>query len=183
MDIISVSNLSKKYDKYLAVDNISFNLKEGEIIGILGPNGAGKTTTIQMLLGVLTPTNGDIYYFGKNFHSNREEILEKINFSSTYTNLPWILTVKENFDCISYFYNIKNRKKRIKEIVELFKLEDLYYLKISSLSAGQLTRVNLAKSFINYPEVLLLDEPTASLDPEIAQYVRDFILNQRKKKN
>ena len=183
MDIISVSNLSKKYDKYLDVDNISFNLKEGEIIGILGPNGAGKTTTIQMLLGVLTPTKGEINYFGKNFHMNREEILEKINFSSTYTNLPWILTVKENFDCISYFYNIKNRKKRIKEIVELFKLEDLYYLKISSLSAGQLTRVNLAKSFINYPEVLLLDEPTASLDPEIAQYVRDFILNQRKKFN
>lgn len=183
MDILSVANLSKIFDKYNAVDNISFELKEGEIIGILGPNGAGKTTTIQMLLGVLTPTKGEIYYFGKNFHMNREEILEKINFSSTYTNLPWILTVKENLDWISYFYNIKNRKNRIKEIVELFKLEDLYSLKIRSLSAGQLTRVNLAKSFINYPEVLLLDEPTASLDPEIAQYVRDFILNQRKKFN
>src|SRR3989338_11150005 len=106
-----------------------------------------------MLLGVLTPTKGEIYYFGKKFNLHREEILERVNFSSTYTNLPWILTVKENFNYISYFYDIKNRKKRIKEIVELFKLEDLYYLKISSLSAGQLTRVNLAKSFINFPKV------------------------------
>ncbi len=181
MNILSVSNLSKVYGKYLAVDDISLNLKEGEILGVLGPNGAGKTTTIQMLLGVLTPTKGEIYYFGEKFNSNREEILEKVNFSSNYTNLPWILTVRENFNYISYFYDIHDRKKRVKEIVELFKLEDLYNLKISSLSTGQLTRVNLAKSFINYPKVLLLDEPTASLDPEIAQYVREFILNQRKK--
>ncbi len=181
MDILSVSNLSKIYGKYLAVDDISLNLKEGEILGVLGPNGAGKTTTIQMLLGVLTPTKGEIYYFGKNFRLNREETLEKVNFSSTYTNLPWTLTVRENFNFISYFYAIPDRKKRIEEIVALFKLEDLYNLEINSLSSGQLTRVNLAKSFINYPRVLLLDEPTASLDPEIAQYVRGFILHERKK--
>ena len=181
MDILSVSNLSKTYGKYVAVDNIFLSLKEGEILGILGPNGAGKTTTIQMLLGVLTPSEGEIYYFGKNFSLNREETLEKVNFSSTYTNLPWVLTVRENFNYISYFYDIPDRKKRIKEVVKLFKLEDLYSLKINDLSAGQLTRVNLAKAFINYPKVLLLDEPTASLDPDIAQYVRGFILNERKK--
>ncbi|MEX1052725.1 MAG: ABC transporter ATP-binding protein [Patescibacteria group bacterium] len=181
MNILSVSNLTKRYGKYLAVNNISFKLREGEILGILGPNGAGKTTTIQMLLGVLTPTAGDISYFGKNFKENREFILERVNFSSTYTNLPWTLTVKESFSFISYFYDIKNRKKRINEIVSLFKLKDLYNSEIKDLSAGELTRVNLAKAFINYPKVLLLDEPTASLDPDIAKYLRKFIINESEK--
>lgn len=181
MDILTVSGLTKKFGDYSAVDNISLDLKEGEILGILGPNGAGKTTTIQMLLGVLTPTKGQINYFGKNFVDNREELLEKINFSSTYINLPWLLTVRESFKFISYFYDIPDRKKRVEEIVSMFKLEDLYNMEIDALSAGQLTRVNLAKAFINSPKVLLLDEPTASLDPDIAKYVREFILNQRQR--
>jgi len=102
MDILTVKNLTKRFGKFTAVNNISFSLKEGEILGLLGPNGAGKTTTIQMLLGVLTPTQGEVKYFGKNLIDNKEEILEKVNFSSTYTQLPWLLTVEENLKFVSY---------------------------------------------------------------------------------
>ena len=180
MEILQAKNLKKHFGAFTAVDNISFSLKEGEILGFLGPNGAGKTTTIQMLLGALTPSSGDVFYFGKNLKTSREEILEEVNFSSTYTNLPWDLTVWENLHFISYLYKIDNRKKRVEEMLELFKLTDLRKHKISKLSAGQITRVNVAKAFINYPKVLLLDEPTASLDPDVASYVRDFILKERK---
>ncbi len=174
-----VKNLTKKFGNFIAVDNVSFELKEGEILGFLGPNGAGKTTTLQMLTGSLVPDSGEIEYFGKSLFTNREQILENINYSSTYTSLPWNLSVKENLTFISYFYNIKNRKKRIDEIAETFKLKDLMEKRVAQLSAGQTTRVNLAKAFVNHPKILLLDEPTASLDPEIAKYLRDFILSQR----
>ena len=179
MDILQVKNLTKKFGKFTAVNNISFSLKEGEILGFLGPNGAGKTTTIQMLLGVLTPTLGQIFYFGKELQSNREKILENVNFSSTYTNLPWELTVKENLTYLSYLYQIKNRKQRIEKIVKIFRLEKLLNQQLQELSSGQLTRVNLAKALINFPKILLLDEPTASLDPEAASYIRHFLLKQR----
>lgn len=179
MAILDVKNLTKKFNNFTAVDNVSFSLKEGEILGFLGPNGAGKTTTIQMLLGVLTPTEGTIRYFDKEFPKHRTEILEHVNFSSTYTNLPWWLTVKENLSWISYMYEIKDRKKRIEKIVESFRLQDIYKKPMTDLSAGQLTRVNLAKAFLNYPKVLLLDEPTASLDVEIAEYIHEFLLTQR----
>jgi ABC-2 type transport system ATP-binding protein len=181
MNILNVNNLTKKFGTFTAVDTISFSLKEGEILGLLGPNGAGKTTSIQMLLGVLTPTSGSIHYFDKNLLQHREEILEQVNFSSTYTNLPWALTVHDNLTFISYLYAIPNRKKKIQEIIEIFKLKALLSHRMSELSAGQMTRVNLAKAFINNPKVLLLDEPTASLDPDIAQYIREFILEERKK--
>lgn len=184
MAVLEVKNLTKKFGPpaggFTAVNNISFELKEGEILGLLGPNGAGKTTTIQMLLGVLTPTKGEVYYFGKDLTSNREEILEKVNFSSTYTQLPWILTVKENLTYISYLYQISNRQNRIKKIINNFRLEKLINQRMNELSSGQLTRVNLAKAFINFPKVLLLDEPTASLDPEVADYIRSFLLKERK---
>ena len=181
--ILEVKNLIKSYGTFNAVKNISFSLKEGEILGFLGPNGAGKTTTIQMLLGVLTPTAGEISYFGKDFKKHRQDILEQVNFSSTYTNLPWNLTVTENLTYISYLYAVKDRKKRIKKVVEIFKLEELLKKQMHQLSAGQQTRVNLAKAFINLPKVLLLDEPTASLDPDIAKYIRDFIKEQRQEYN
>ncbi len=183
MDVLEVKNLTKKFKDFVAVDSISFSLKKGEILGLLGPNGAGKTTTIQMLLGVLTATSGSISYFGKNFFTHREEILERVNFSTTYTNLPWNLTVKENFHYTSYLYNIKDRNKAVDEVIEIFRLKELEKQILSELSAGQLTRVNLAKAFINNPDILLLDEPTASLDPEIAQYIRSFILSKRSEKN
>ena len=180
MPILEVNNLTKKFGKVYAVNDLSFTLQEGEILGLLGPNGAGKTTTIQMLLGVLTPTNGSISYFGKNLNEHREEILEDLNFSSTYTTLPWELTVKENLTVLSYLYRIANRKKRLEEIAQTFRLRSLWKKPVYALSAGQMTRVNLAKAFINFPKIILLDEPTASLDPEAAQYIREFLLNQRK---
>lgn len=185
MPILSVKNLTKRFGSsaggFVAVNDISFDLQEGEILGFLGPNGAGKTTTIQMLLGLLTPSAGTIEYFGKNLTQQREDILESINFSSTYTHLPWRLTVKENLRYTSYFYKIDNRKERLNYIFEIFKLEPLLNQKISDLSAGQTTRVNLAKAFINFPKALLLDEPTASLDPDVAKYIRDFLKNQQEK--
>ncbi len=177
--ILDVNNLTKNFGSFTAVKRISFSLKRGEIVGLLGPNGAGKTTTIQMLLGVLTPTDGKIEYFGKELRTHREEILEQVNFSTTYTNLPWRLTVRENLTFVSYFYDIKNRKSRVEEIIEIFKLSEIAKKSISQLSAGQKTRVNLAKAFLNYPKVLLLDEPTASLDPDIAAYVREVILQRK----
>lgn len=183
MDILEVKKLTKKFGSFTAVDTISFSLKEGEILGLLGQNGAGKTTTIQMLLGVLEPTFGEIRYFGKTFKSHREEILEQVNFSSTYTNLMWWLTVKENLEVMSYMYNIHNRKERIAWVIQTFRLEEVQHQELTELSAGQLTRLNLAKAFINLPKILLLDEPTASLDPEIAYEVRKFLEKERKEFN
>lgn len=179
MSILSVHRLTKQFGTFTAVDDLSFSLREGEILGLLGRNGAGKTTTIQMLLGVLTPTLGEIRYFGKDFARNREEVLEDVNFSSTYTHLPWGLTVAENLRFISFLYTIADRRSRVAKIVSLFRLEELLDQPLIELSAGQLTRVNLAKAFINFPRVLLLDEPTASLDPEAAKYIREFLLHER----
>ncbi len=179
MSVLSVKKLTKQFGSFVAVNNISFELRQGEILGLLGPNGAGKTTTIQMLLGIMTPTEGEIQYFEKPFPLFREEILEKVNFSSTYTNLPWDLTVKECLCFSSYLYDIKNRKERIKKIVEIFRLSNLLKQTLNQLSAGQVTRLNLAKAFLNFPAVLLLDEPTASLDPDVADMVRKFLLEER----
>ncbi|MBD3363009.1 ATP-binding cassette domain-containing protein [Candidatus Dojkabacteria bacterium] len=183
MAILEVKNLTKKFKDFTAVDNISFKLEEGEILGLLGPNGAGKTTTIQMLLAVLTPSSGEVTYFGKSIFEHRVEILERVNFSSTYINFPWEMTVRENLTYISYLYKIKNRKKRIKKIKNIFSLDKLMNKKIRELSDGQKTKINLAKSFINFPKVLLLDEPTASLDPDIANKIRKVLKNQRKEFN
>ena len=181
MEVLRAENLTKRFDKFVAVDDVSFSLKEGEILGLLGPNGAGKTTTLQMLLGILTPSFGKVFYFGKGLDEHREEIMERVNFSSTYTNLPWNLTVWECLTFVSYLYDIDGRSKRVKEIMDIFRLTELSNAQIRDLSAGQLTRVNLAKAFVNFPKVLLLDEPTASLDPEVAKYIREFLLNERKK--
>lgn len=181
MNVLDVANLTKKFGDFTAVDDISFSLEEGEILGFLGPNGAGKTTTIQMLLGTLRSTDGSILYFGKNLRDHQEEIHEQINFSSTYINLPWDLSVEENLTFISYLYKISDRKARVKKIVEIFDLNEFLKIQTYKLSAGQITRVNLAKAFINFPKILLLDEPTASLDPEIADFTRKFLLEERKK--
>lgn len=178
--VLEVKNLTKIYKKVKAVNNISFNVGEGEIVGLLGPNGAGKTTTIQMLLSTLTPTSGTINYFGKNFAAHREEILQKVNFCSSYIRLPWRLTVYENLDVIARLYGVKNRRRRIKKLLDAFDISEFEKRPFASLSAGQIMRVILAKSFINYPRVILLDEPTASLDPDIAFKVREFLLREQK---
>ncbi|MFS8506586.1 MAG: ABC transporter ATP-binding protein [Candidatus Babeliales bacterium] len=188
MPVLKVSNLIKTFSSgifpftkkksYTAVDNISFTLNKGEILGLLGPNGAGKTTTIQMLLGTLTPTSGSIHYFDHDFTHNRIALLNKIGYASGYDKLPARLTVAENLDIIGRIYNIPSliRTKRIKELLEFFQIGELHNKQTGTLSAGQATRVMLAKTFINVPEIVLLDEPTASLDPDIAHQVRKFIL-------
>jgi ABC-2 type transport system ATP-binding protein len=176
---LAVRDLTKQFGKFTAVDRVSFELAEGEILGFLGPNGAGKTTTIQMLLGVLTPTSGDILYFGKSLSTHRSEVVEHVGFSSTYTNLPWDLTVLECLRYSALLYDIPDRRKRLAEIVELFDLAELQRRQIKELSEGEKTRVNLAKAFLPFPKVLLLDEPTASLDPDVATYVRDLLKRRR----
>lgn len=183
MAILEVSDLKKTFKQTPVIKGLTFDMREGEILGILGPNGAGKTTTLQMLLGILTPTSGNIEVFGKDIAIHKSEILESVNFSSTYVDMPWRLTVKENLTWSSYLYNIDNRTKRLNKIKELFRLEKLWSQPVASLSAGQKTRVNLARSMINFPKILLLDEPTASLDPEVAAYMRIFFVQQRTKFN
>lgn len=185
--VLEVKNLTKKFgrppNEFVAVDNLAFNIKDGEILGLLGPNGAGKTTTIQMLLGVMEPAAGEISYFGKLFKKHREEILKNVNFSSTYISLPWWFTVSEILEVFARLYEVPNRKKRIEKLLMEFEIESLKNKKFHMLSAGEKTRLLLTKSFLNYPKVLLLDEPTASLDVEIAIKVREFLKKEQKEYN
>ena len=191
MPVLTVNNLTKiftsgfwpfkKLQTYTAVDNISFQLKKGEILGFLGPNGAGKTTTIQMLLGTLTPTSGMITYFGNDFAQHRVAALKKIGYASGYDKLPARLTITENLDIVGRIYGLKQsyRGQQIEKLLKSFGIWQLRDRQTGTLSAGQATRVMLAKAFISDPEVVLLDEPTASLDPDVAHEVRQFILAQR----
>lgn len=177
-------NLIKKFGDFTAVNGVSFDVAAGEILGVLGRNGAGKTTTLQMCLGALTPTSGEIKYFGKTFDDkSRSEILEFVNFSSTYTFLPYDLTTRENLLYSAWLYKIDDRNKRLSDVKEMFELDDLWDQKFTDLSAGQKTRVNLAKAFVNKPKVLLLDEPTASLDPTTADFVRKLVLKEKAERN
>ncbi len=181
--VLEVKNLSKKFGKFIAVDNISFSLKEGEILGFLGPNGAGKTTTLHMLMDISDPTSGEISYFGKPLKKHREEIVKHINFSSTYIDLPWLFTVKEALNLFADLYEIPNKVKRIKKLCAEFELDHLMKKQFYMLSAGEKTRLLLAKAFINYPKVILLDEPTASLDPDIAVKIHAFLRKEREEYN
>ena len=181
-NLVEVKNLKKNYGSIEAVKDISFNIKENEIIGLLGPNGSGKTTTIGMMLGLLKPSNGEILIDGKKIEENRIEILQKINFISPYIELPKKLTVKQNLIVYGKLYNVIDLKNRIEYLVEELRLSDLLNKLTGELSSGQKNRVSLAKALINNPTVLLLDEPTASLDPEIGDYVRTFLEKYRKEK-
>ena len=158
-----------------AVKGISFNIREDEILGLLGPNGCGKTTTIGMLLGLLKPTTGQIKIDNMDFEKNRIEILSKINFISPYIELPKKLTVKQNLIVYGKLYNIENLEQRIQYLTEKLRLEELLNRITGELSSGQKNRVSLAKALINKPKVLFLDEPTASLDPEVGDFVRSFL--------
>ncbi|HLB52734.1 MAG TPA: ABC transporter ATP-binding protein [Chlamydiales bacterium] len=183
--VLTVEHLKKVYGKknpYTAVDSISFDLKEGEILGLLGPNGSGKTTTIQMLLGTLSPTSGTISYFQKSFTTHRSEILKKVSFASTYTSLPHVLTIMENLRCFAWFYEVKEWKKKALTLLERFGIAEAKNRPVSSLSAGQVTRLMIVKAFFIEPKIVLLDEPTASLDPEISVEVCNFLLEERAKK-
>lgn len=184
--VLSVRELKKIYagkPPCTAVDGISFELKEGEILGFLGPNGSGKTTTIQMLLGTLSLSEGEILYFGKNFANHRSEILKHVSFASTYTSLPWILTIQENLQVFGSFYGLssKESEKRFTPLLERFGILSKKKQRVSSLSAGQITRLMLVKAFFVRPKIVLLDEPTASLDPDIAKDICNFLLEERKK--
>lgn len=186
MSILSVRNLRKVYPgkkPFIAVDGISFDLNEGEILGLLGPNGAGKTTTIQMLMSTLARTSGDILYFGKDFAKHRSEILQNVTFASTYVSLPWNLTLEQNLDVFGRLFSLKPRdfKKKRDLLLERFGIASKRRERIANLSSGQITRLMLVKAFMVTPRIVLLDEPTASLDPDIAKDVTDFILEQQKK--
>ena len=179
-NLVEVKNLKKNYGAKKAVRDISFNIKENEILGLLGPNGSGKTTTIGMLLGLLKPSYGEILIDGKKIEENRIETLQKINFISPYIELPKKLTVRQNLIVYCKLYNVINIKKRIEYLVEKLRLNDLLNNVTGELSSGQKNRVSLAKALINNPTVLFLDEPTASLDPEVGDYVRGFLENYKK---
>ena len=181
-NLVEVKNLKKSYDLKEAVRGISFKIKDNEILGLLGPNGSGKTTTIGMMLGLLKPSNGEIIIDGKKIEDNRIEILKKINFISPYIELPKKLTVKQNLIVYGKLYSVPDIKKRIEYLSEKLRLEDLLNRITGELSSGQKNRVSLAKALINNPKVLLLDEPTASLDPEIGDFVRTFLENYKREK-
>ena len=173
---INVNNLSKKFNNFLAVDNISFSLDKNKTLGLLGPNGCGKTTTIGMLLSLITPSSGEILINNKNISkSNRNDLLSKMNFASPYIELPKKLTVKQNLEVYGRLYGVNDLKFRVSEISEDLDLNNFLNKKTGELSSGQKNRVSLAKSLINKPEILFLDEPTASLDPDIGDFVRRYI--------
>lgn len=186
MSILKVNELTKCYPgnpPTLAVDHISFDLKKGEILGFLGPNGSGKTTTIQMLLGTLLKTSGTIHYFDLDFSIYSQKILQNVSFASTYLSLPHILTMAENLEVLGLLYGIsrKESKRRYEPLLERFGIAKYRDKKVAVLSAGQITRLMMVKAFFIEPKIVLLDEPTASLDPDISRDVCAFLLEQRDK--
>ena len=179
---IQIKNLSKKYKDTLAVNNINFSIEKNKTLGLLGPNGCGKTTSIGMMLGLIKPTSGEILIDNKNIVSfKRDEILSRINFASPYIELPKKLTVRQNLEVYGRLYGIKDLKGRIDEISEDLDIKNFFNRNTGELSSGQKNRVSLAKSLINKPEILFLDEPTASLDPDIGDFVRNYIQKYRSK--
>ena len=177
---LEVKNISKKFNNVLAVNDISFTIEKNSTLGLLGPNGCGKTTSIGMMLGLISPTSGKILIDNKEFNTkNRIELLSLINFASPYIELPKKLTVFENLNVYARLYGVKNVIQRIDEMVENLNLKDFIHKKNGELSSGQKNRVSLAKSLINKPKLLFLDEPTASLDPDVGDYVRTFLENYK----
>jgi len=174
-ETIKISNLTKRYKNALAVKKINFEINKGKIMGLLGPNGCGKSTTIGMMLGLIKPTSGSVTINGLNIENNRTNLLEKMNFISPYVELPKKLTIEENLKVYGTMYGVKNLKEKIFELMEKLNLIDFKKRQTGELSSGQKNRVSLAKALINDPEILLLDEPTASLDPDVGDYIRAFI--------
>ncbi|MBI3325229.1 MAG: ABC transporter ATP-binding protein [Nitrospinae bacterium] len=173
--ILRVHKLTKAFNGPAAVDHLSFTVSRGEIVGILGANGAGKTTTLQMLLGLISPTSGRIEVFGQEFERHRIEILSRMNFSSAGVNLPLNLSVRQNLWVFAKLYSVKDVWARIDSLLERLEIAHLREALTGQLSSGELSRLNLCKALLNRPELLLLDEPTASLDPNIADKVRKWL--------
>ena len=179
---IQIKNLTKIFKKNFAVNEINFNIEKNKTVGLLGPNGCGKTTTIGMILGLIEPSEGEIIINNKNLQSfKRDEILSKINFASPYIELPKKLTVKQNLEVYGRLYGVENLSNRINEISVDLDIKNFFGKKTGELSSGQKNRVSLAKSLINKPKILLLDEPTASLDPDIGDFIRSYIQEYRSK--
>ena len=179
---IEIKNLSKKFNEVYAVKNINFTINVNKTIGLLGPNGCGKTTSIGMMLGLIKPTKGDIIIQNKNINTfERNKLLSIMNFASPYVELPKKLSVKQNLQIYGRLYGVKDLSLRIDELAEDLNLKDFINKKTGELSSGQKNRVSLAKSLINKPEILLLDEPTASLDPDIGDYVRSYVQSYKSK--
>ena len=179
---IQIKNLSKKFNQVYAVNNINFSISTNKTVGLLGPNGCGKTTSIGMMLGLIKPTSGDIIIQNKNINTfERNELLSIMNFASPYVELPKKLSVKQNLEIYGRLYGVKNLSERVNELAEDLNLKDFLNKKTGELSSGQKNRVSLAKSLINKPEILLLDEPTASLDPDIGDYVRSYVQSYKSK--
>jgi ABC-2 type transport system ATP-binding protein len=173
--ILEARELTREFDGVKALDRFSFKLHRGEVLGLLGANGAGKTTAMNCLLGLTLPTSGDLFAFGLPLHQHRIEILQRANFSSAYTALPGNLLVGQNLLVFAKIYGVKDPRKKIAELMELLEISHLAKRVTGQLSAGESTRVNLVKAFLNDPELLMLDEPTASLDPDIADKVRKVV--------
>ena len=182
---IEIKNLNKNYNNILAVKNINFKINKGSIVGLLGPNGCGKTTTIGMILGLIKPTSGTVIINGQNIENenNRTTILEKVNFISPYVELPKKLTVEENLKVYGKLYGVNNLKDKISDLMKQLNLLEFNKRKTGELSSGQKNRVSLAKALINEPEILLLDEPTASLDPDVGDFIRTYLEDFASKKN
>ncbi len=179
---IEIKKLTKIYNSYIAVNNINFIIEKNKTVGLLGPNGCGKTTTIGMILGLISPSDGEILIDDKNINLfKRDEILKRFNFASPYVELPKKLTVKQNLEIYGRLYGINNLDKRISDISSDLDIKNFFERKTGELSSGQKNRVSLAKSLINNPEILLLDEPTASLDPDIGDFIRSYIQEYKKK--
>lgn len=183
MNILEVSDLYKKYGSFVAVDSISFSVPKGKVVGFLGPNGAGKTTTIQMLLGITLTNGGSIKYFDKDFFKHRQYCLQRINFTSAFNTLQGKISVWENLLVFAKLYEIDHSKKKIEELARYFEISNLLPEVYQNLSSGQKTRVNFVKSLLNDPELLLMDEPTASLDPDIADKTLSFIQYLKQERN
>lgn len=178
---VSVQALCKRYGRVIAVDQVSFEVQPGTAVALLGGNGAGKTTTLSVLLGLLLPTSGRVRVLGVDIIKNRYAVLPRMNFTSPYVDLPRRLTVTENLDIYARLYGIPNRKARIHQTADLFELQGVMSRPYGSLSAGQRTRVALAKAILNEPELLLMDEPTASLDPASADWIRTYLNDYRQR--
>ena len=181
--IVEVKGLTKVFKLLKAVDNVSFDIYPGEILGLLGPNGAGKTTIIHMLLGLTAPASGDIKVFGFDLKKNREKIIQDVNFSSSYVSMPNSLTVKESLKVFARLYKVKEKEKRISELLKIFEIEDIEDKLVRNISSGHQTRLNLAKALINNPKILFLDEPTTSLDPDIADKTRSLLKSIKKNRS
>ncbi len=182
-NILEVHDLVKNYGSFRAVDGISFAIPKGKIVGLLGPNGAGKTTTIQMLLGITLTNGGNIKYFDKDFSTHREYCLQRINFTSAFNTLLGRISVYENLLVFTMLYQVSHPKEKIQKLMEYFEIPGLSSELYQNLSAGQKTRVNLVKSLLNDPELILMDEPTASLDPDIADKTLTLIEKLKQERN